>query len=60
VESQSKNHARKEEITQFMSAESTEEEVERKSQKKRSHDGSKADAGKIDRPVGPGQHEGSE
>jgi len=49
-----------EEIAEFPGAQSAEEKVERESDDEGGHDGSEADAGEVDRPVGSGQHESGE
>lgn len=56
VESSPKNESRQEEITETMSAKSSEEEIEGKSKEKGCHDGPKADAGEVDGPVRGGEH----
>lgn len=60
MEPEPENDSRKEEITKFVSTESSKEEVKRKGQEKSDHDGSEADTGEVDGPVGSGKHEGRE
>lgn len=57
MQTQSEEKPGKDEIMEFFRAEAAEEEVERESEDERGHDGPEADAGKVDRPVGGGQHE---
>ena len=56
----SENESGKKEIPPQASAESSEEEVEGKSEDKGNHDGPEADAGKVNGPVGGSEHKGAQ
>lgn len=58
VEAKAEDETGKKEITQPMCSQSSEEEIKGKGQDKGDHDGPEADTGKVDGPVGSGEHEG--
>ena len=56
VQSETENSSGKEKVAETPRPQSAEKEVKREGQEKRRHYGAEADARKIDRPVGGGEH----